>query len=155
MSDFRVHPILRSPTVAAVFFGIVGAGLFDVGIADGLRGAGESAITVNDWIVLNEGRWGVVLISAMLAGFAWYLTFSTKREDIKVPLAGVILGVIGAAGGAFLIWSLFYSIHLPEFEAAAHMTWRFAALWSGLVVLAVIGCIRFGLFSYRMMRGKA
>jgi hypothetical protein len=159
MSDFRVHPVLRtaatSPAVAAVVFGIVGAGLFDVGIADGLRAAGESKIAVDDWGVFTEARWGVEAISALLAGFSWWVLFWLKREQIKVPAAGIVLAVLGTVMGSVLIWSLLRSIHLPEFEAAITLTWRFAALWSGLVALSIVGSIRIGLWSYLAIRGVA
>jgi hypothetical protein len=145
MSDFRVHPVLKSPGVAAVFFGVVASGLFDVGIADGLRTIEESKITVDDWGKLNEARYALAFISALLAGFAWW-SFRIGREQIKVPLAGIALGVIGSAMGIALIWSLLHSIHMPEYEQAADLIWRFAYLWSGLVALSIIGCLRLALW---------
>jgi hypothetical protein len=154
MSDFRVHPVLKSPGVAAVFFGVVASGLFDVGIADGLRTIEESKITVDDWGKLNEARYALAFISALLAGFAWW-SFRIGREQIKVPLAGIALGVIGSAMGIALIWSLLHSIHMPEYEQAADLIGRFAYLWSGLVALSIIGCLRLALWSYRIMRGAA
>jgi hypothetical protein len=154
VTDFRVHPALTSPAGAAVFFGIVASGLFDAGVADGLRAAGESQITVDTWENLNQARYMVELLSAVLAGFSWWL-FRFRREQIKVPLAGIALGLFGSAFGIALIWSMLTTFALPEFEVAIDLTWRFAYYWSAFVALIVIGCVRFSVWSYRIMRGVA
>ncbi|GEO42821.1 hypothetical protein SAE02_69690 [Skermanella aerolata] len=154
MSDFKVHPVLKSPAVAAVFFGIVASGLFNVGIADGLRAAGQSQITVEDWAALNQARYIVELMTAGLAGFSWWL-FRIRRDQIKVPAAGVALGLFGFVFASVLIWSLLTSFDSPDYAAAADITWRFAYLWSALAVLSLAACVRLALWSYQAMRGAA
>lgn len=152
MSDFRIHPLLTSPPVAAVVLGVVGMTLVDAGVADLLSGTGESPLDAETWGDLVAVRWSVGIICAGFGWFAWFLAF--RQHEIRVPVAGVVLGIVGPLMALGLVWMLYQSIEMPEFAAAKSLIWRIAALWSALALLVAVGCARFGLYSYRMMRGQ-
>jgi hypothetical protein len=153
MSDFSIHPVLRSPFVAAVVCGVVGIGMVDIGVAEILHAAGETQITPEDWSTLVNSRWLAAVISGALAWFAWFMLFRCGEVEIRVPLAGVALGVFGLLAGGGLVVSLYQSTTMPEFHDGLSAIWRLAALWSALVLVLIVGCVRLGLRSYRMMRG--
>jgi hypothetical protein len=152
MSDFRVHPVLTSPAVAAVVLAAVGMTLVDAGVVSLLQEVTETPVNAETWGDIVTIRWVVAAISAAFGGFAWFVLFS--RTEIRVPAAGVVLGIIGPLMGIGLVWSLYHSVNAGEFEAAKGIIWRISVLWSALAVLLAVGCARLGLRSYRMIRGQ-
>jgi cell division protein FtsX len=89
----------------------------------------------------------------MLGWSAFFILFRIGKENIKVPIAGVLLGIVGVIGTFSLVWSLYSSMHMPEFQEAFLIISKLSGFWSVLLVLGCVGCVRVAIQSYRVMRG--
>jgi hypothetical protein len=156
MSDFRVHPVLKSPAVAGVVFAMVGMMVVDAALTDWVRSTGgEVKVTAEDLSYLAESRWAVGVLTGGFAWVSWWMLFGLSKINIIRPRIGVGLLVFGPLLSGAMVWKLHRIAQLPDLQATMGSIWPLPFLWAVLVLLVGIGCTRLGWRSLRMLRGQA